>query len=67
MSRRWIGYPEMVEKLGVSKTHIRRWVDEGRLPKPMRLGGHKTSRTVWWEDEVEAAMEQFDDRDKRPK
>jgi predicted DNA-binding transcriptional regulator AlpA len=57
MAKRFIGYAEMTEKLGVSRTQTQRWVACGTLPKPLRLGSHKTSRTVWWEHEVEAAME----------
>jgi predicted DNA-binding transcriptional regulator AlpA len=66
MTKRFIGYRQMTEKLGISKTHIGRWVKDGLLPEPMRLGSHKTSRTVWWEHEVEAAMEALDNRSKRP-
>lgn len=62
MTKRWIGYSEMERKLGISRTQIQRWVVEGKLPKPMRLGSHKTSRTVWWEHEVDASMEGFDTR-----
>jgi predicted DNA-binding transcriptional regulator AlpA len=56
----------MVAKLGISRTQIGRWVEAGKLPKPMRLGGHKASRTVWWEHEVDAAMQAQDNRGKRP-
>ena len=66
MTKRFIGYAVMVSKLGVSRTQIQRWVVEGKLPKPLRLGGHKTSRTVWWEHEVDLAMAAFDDRGMRP-
>jgi predicted DNA-binding transcriptional regulator AlpA len=66
MTKRFIGYAAMEEKLGVSRTQIQRWVAEGKLPKPLRLGTHKTSRTVWWEHEIESAMAAFDDRDTRP-
>jgi predicted DNA-binding transcriptional regulator AlpA len=66
MTKRWIGYAEMVRKLGVSRTQIQRWVACGLLPKPLRLGSHKTSRTVWWEHEVEAAMEALANRGTRP-
>jgi predicted DNA-binding transcriptional regulator AlpA len=57
MRKRFIGYSQMTEKLGISRTQIQRWVLCGLLPKPLRLGSHKTSRTVWWEHEVDAAME----------
>ena len=66
MTKRFIGYAEMTDKVGVSKTQIGRMVDDGKLPKPLRLGSHRTSRTVWWEHEVDAAMEALDNRDKRP-
>jgi predicted DNA-binding transcriptional regulator AlpA len=56
----------MTAKLGISKTEIGRWVKAEKLPEPMRLGDHKTSRTVWWEHEVDAAMEALDTRSKRP-
>lgn len=66
MTKRFIGYRDMTAKLGVSRTQIQRWVDDGVLPKPMRLGSHRTSRTVWWEHEVEVAMEAMDNRGRRP-
>jgi predicted DNA-binding transcriptional regulator AlpA len=66
MSKRFIGYADMEAKLGVSRTQIGRMVDDGKLPQPLRLGGHHNSRTVWWEHEVEAAMEALDNRRMRP-
>jgi predicted DNA-binding transcriptional regulator AlpA len=66
MTKRFIGYRQLTEKLGVSRTQIQRWVACGLLPKPLRLGNHKTSRTVWWEHEVEAAMEAMANRCMRP-
>jgi predicted DNA-binding transcriptional regulator AlpA len=66
MTKRFIGYAEMEAKLSISRTQIGRWVTWEWLPKPMRLGTHKTSRTVWWEHEVDAAMEALDNRGKRP-
>jgi predicted DNA-binding transcriptional regulator AlpA len=66
MTRRFIGYAEMKAKLGVSRTQIGRMVKDGKLPQPLRLGSHHTSRTVFWEHEVDAAMEALDSRNKRP-
>jgi predicted DNA-binding transcriptional regulator AlpA len=63
---KFIGYPEMEDKLGVSRTQIGRWVKCGTLPEPLRLGSHKTSRTVWWEHEVDVAMKALDNRSRRP-
>ena len=67
MTMRFIGYRQLSEKLGgISRTQIQRWVACGLLPKPLRLGSHKTSRTMWWEHEVEAAMEAMANRSMRP-
>ena len=66
MSKRFIGYAEMEAKLDVSRSQIGRMVDEGKLPQPLRLGTYRTSRTVWWEHEVEAAMQALDNRTLRP-
>jgi predicted DNA-binding transcriptional regulator AlpA len=66
MTKRFIGYPQMTAKVGVSRTQIVRMVADGKLPQPLRLGTHQTSRTVWWEHEVDAAMEALDNRSKRP-
>jgi predicted DNA-binding transcriptional regulator AlpA len=66
MTKRFIGYAQVTAKLGVSRTQIGRWVMAGLLPQPMRLGPYDTSRTVWWEHEVDACMEAFDNRGKRP-
>jgi predicted DNA-binding transcriptional regulator AlpA len=66
MTKRFIGYAEMEKKLAISRTQIQRWVACGHLPKPLRLGSHKTSRTVWWEHEVEAAMEALASRSCSP-
>ena len=66
MTKRFIGYAEMIAKLDVSRTQIGRMVDDGKLPKPLRLGSHRTSRTVWWEHEVDAAMDALDNRGRRP-
>ena len=63
---KFIGNKQMVDKLGVSKTQIGRWVKCGKLPEPLRLGTHKTSRTMWWEHEVDDAMVAMDNRSKRP-
>ena len=66
MTKRLIGYAKMTDKIGVSRTQIQRMVKDGRLPQPLRLGDHHTSRTLWWEHEVEAAMEALDSRSRRP-
>ena len=59
MAKRLIGYAKMTDKIGVSRTQIQRMVKDGRLPKLSRLGPYQTSRTVWDEDEVDAAIDKL--------
>ena len=58
MTKRFISYAEMKAKLGVSRTQIGRMVEDGKLPKTLRLGTHQKSRTVWWEHEIDAWMDE---------
>jgi excisionase family DNA binding protein len=37
--QRWLSYSQMAERLGVCERTIRRDVDEGKLPKPIRIRG----------------------------
>ncbi len=62
MSKRFLSKKEVRDKVKLSYTTIARLVKAGRFPKPLRLGPYPTSRTVWWEHEIEAWM---DDNDKR--
>lgn len=66
MNERSLSYRQMTATLGVSRTQIMRWVRVGKLPQPIRLGGHRSSRPVWWEHEVVAAMNAMDNRSRRP-
>jgi predicted DNA-binding transcriptional regulator AlpA len=66
MAKRLIGYHGVQDKIPVSRTQIRRMVKDGRLPQPLRLGAHRTSRTVWVEDEVDAAIVALVDSHMRP-
>lgn len=50
--RRWLSYLEMAGKIGVCERTIRRDVDEGKLPKPIKIRG--CVRFDWLE--VEAAL-----------
>ena len=49
---RWLRYPEMAERLGVCERTVRRDVDAGNLPKPIKIRG--CVRFDWVE--VEAAL-----------
>ena len=66
MTQRFIGFKEMIAKLRVSRIQIMRMIKDGKLPQPLRLVTHHTSRTVWWEHEVEVAMDLLDNRRMRP-
>jgi excisionase family DNA binding protein len=50
----WLSYAQLAERLGVCERTIRRDVDEGKLPKPIRIRG--CVRFDWLE--VEAALKQ---------
>ena len=62
MSKRFLSKKEVKAKVSLSFTEIARRVAVGKFPQPLKLGTHRTSRSVWWEHEVEAWM---DDNDKR--
>jgi predicted DNA-binding transcriptional regulator AlpA len=62
MSQRFLSKKEVRDKVKLSNTEIARRVKTGRFPMPLRLGPYPTSRTVWWEHEVDAWMH---DNDKR--
>lgn len=50
--QRWLRYPELATRLGVCERTIRRDVDEGKLPKPMKI----RSCVVFDWVEVDAAL-----------
>lgn len=37
--QRWLSYADLAERLGVCERTIRRDVDEGKLPKPIKIRG----------------------------
>ena len=57
MNKRFLSKAEVRDKVKLSYTEIARRVKKGAFPKPMRLGPHRTSRTVWWEHEIEVWMD----------
>jgi excisionase family DNA binding protein len=52
-SKQWLSYSELAEKIGVCERTIRRDVDEGKLPKPIKIRGC----VRFDEQEVDAALE----------
>ena len=49
---RWISTGRMAHKFGVVPATINRWTREGKLPKPIALGG-KGRHRFWLAEEVE--------------
>jgi predicted DNA-binding transcriptional regulator AlpA len=37
--QRWLRYPEVADRIGVCERTIRRDVNDGKLPKPIKLRG----------------------------
>lgn len=37
--KRWLRYPEVAERLGVSERTVRRDMNAGKLPKPIKIRG----------------------------
>jgi predicted DNA-binding transcriptional regulator AlpA len=37
--QRWLRYPAVAKKIGVSERTVRRDVDAGKLPKPIKMRG----------------------------
>lgn len=48
---RLIRLPEVMNRVGLGRSTIYRWMSEGRFPKPVQLGGHAVA---WVETEVDA-------------
>lgn len=66
MSTRFLSKAEVRDKIKLSYTQTKRLVDAGKFPKPLRLGPHQTSRTVYVEADVDAWMEEQIERNLRP-
>jgi predicted DNA-binding transcriptional regulator AlpA len=52
VEQRWLSYAQLAERMGVCERTIRRDVDAGNLPKPIKIRG--CVRFDW--PEVEAAL-----------
>lgn len=66
MTKRFLSKAEVRDKIKLSFTEIARRVQAGKFPKPIRLGSHRTSRTVYLESEIDAWMEAQIERYRRP-
>lgn len=53
---RLITTKELADHLGVTTAAIYKWVKEGSMPKPIRLGGPKGTLR-WRSDEIDAWLE----------
>jgi prophage regulatory protein len=66
MTKRFLSKSEVRDKIKLSYTEIARRVRAGKFPMPLRLGSHRTSRTVFLESEIDAWMEDQVQRCRRP-
>jgi predicted DNA-binding transcriptional regulator AlpA len=58
---RFMSVKEVEYVTGLSDTDIKdRRVPQGRFPKPIKLGKHRTSRVVWRESQIKEWMEQME-------
>ena len=49
----YLNMKQLTDKLGgIARSSVYRLIEEGRLPKPLRLGG----RLLWPESEIDEAM-----------
>lgn len=46
---------DVTEQLGISKMTLRRWVEDGKFPRPIRLGPNSIA---WLNDEIDAWLEE---------
>lgn len=66
MTMRLLSKSDVRDKIKLSNTEIARRVKAGTFPKPLRLGAHRTSRTVWVESEVDTWIADQIERNRRP-
>ena len=66
MTKRFLSKSEVRDRVKLSYTEIARRVKAGTFPKPIRLGTHRTSRTVWLESEIDAWIDDQIQRSRRP-
>lgn len=66
MTKRFLSKSEVRTKVKLSLTEIARRVQAGKFPQPIRLGPHRTSRTVYLENEIETWMDDQVQRYRRP-
>ena len=66
MIKRFLSKSEVKDKVKLSYTETARRVKDGKFPMPLRLGSHRTSRTVYVESEVHTWMDDQIQRNRRP-
>lgn len=47
---RLLRLPEVQHRVGLGRSTIYRWMNEGKFPKPVQLGGHSVA---WLQDEID--------------
>lgn len=66
MTKRFLSKSEVKDKVKLSYTEIARRVKAGKFPTPLRLGSHRTSRTVFLESEIDTWIDDQIQRNRRP-
>ncbi len=66
MTMRLLSKSEVRDKIKLSNTEIARRVKAGTFPMPLRLGSHRTSRTVFLESEIDTWIDDQIQRNRRP-
>lgn len=51
--RRFSRLPDVCERLRIGRTTVYRWGQEGRFPRPVRLGANTAA---WPDDEIDAVL-----------
>lgn len=52
MAERIIRFPELLHITGVSRPTIYRWIEEQRIPKPIKIGGDAGRAVGWRSSEI---------------
>jgi prophage regulatory protein len=58
MSKRILRKPDVLKKVGVSKTQLQTLIDTGEFPGTIKLGGPNARAIGWIESEVDAWIDQ---------
>jgi prophage regulatory protein len=58
MSKIILRKPDVLKKIGVSKTQLQNLIDAGEFPGAIKIGGHEARAIGWIESEIDAWIDQ---------